>query len=220
MDRITKEQLEDLYINQGLSTRQCAEKLGWPTNGGMSWWLKKFGIKARPQLQIDKFHGRPREINKQIVFCDVCGKDLERFPSQIHDKIFCGDSCYGKWREENFKGASNPNFGNDKMAGANNPSWKGGISFEPYPTTWTFRLREAIRDRDGRICHICGKKEDGTRLDVHHVDYDKRNIDPDNLISLCVPCHRRTNYGRDQWVNFFNFTQYFNQPLLLTGTDN
>ena len=46
--RITKEILEELYINQGLSVRECAKKLGLPSHGAISWRLKKFGIKARP----------------------------------------------------------------------------------------------------------------------------------------------------------------------------
>jgi len=57
--RITKELLEDLYVKQGLSVRQCAEELGLPTHGGISWRLKKFGIKTRP----NRFQ-KGNEINK------------------------------------------------------------------------------------------------------------------------------------------------------------
>lgn len=63
---ITKEQLEDLYIKQGLTVRQCAEVVGLPTHGGIVWRLNKFGIKARPQLQVDKFILK-YEADKQLT---------------------------------------------------------------------------------------------------------------------------------------------------------
>lgn len=88
----------------------------------------------------------------------------------------------------------------EPMRGQNSPSWKGGISFEPYPITWSFALREAIRERDGRKCCICGRGENGKRHDVHHINYDKENINPVNLLTLCVPCHRKTSYKREYWM--------------------
>lgn len=100
--------------------------------------------------------------------------------------------------------------------GINNGQWKGGKSFEPYPTTWNFRLREAIRDRDGRKCRACGMIENGKRHHIHHVDYCKENILPDNLVSLCNSCHGKTNSNRSQWQEFF--TQQNQTPL--TGTNN
>jgi hypothetical protein len=91
----------------------------------------------------------------------------------------------------------------DRQAGENSPTWRGGISFEPYPVTWNFALREMIRGRDKRKCQVCGKGENGIRHDVHHVNYDKKDIAPGNLITLCIPCHRKTNYNRDEWIKFF-----------------
>jgi hypothetical protein len=85
--------------------------------------------------------------------------------------------------------------------GERNPNWRGGVSFEPYPTDWTSDLKESIRRRDGYACRLCGKTQDenGSKLDVHHIDYDKGNLDPQNLISLCVSCHRKTNGARLYW---------------------
>lgn len=81
-------------------------------------------------------------------------------------------------------------------------NWQGGISSEPYPTTWTEDLREAIRKRDGHRCVSCGAGQEGKRLDIHHVDYDKANLDPRNLVSLCRSCHVKTNTLRDYWPGF------------------
>jgi len=81
----------------------------------------------------------------------------------------------------------------------NNPNWRGGKSFEEYSLDWTETLKRAIRERDNYICQICSKYGD----DVHHKDYDKKNCNPDNLITLCDSCHSKTNYNREYWILFF-----------------
>jgi 5-methylcytosine-specific restriction endonuclease McrA len=98
-------------------------------------------------------------------------------------------------------------------SGTGNGNWLGGITRYH---GWSFSLREEIRERDGRKCRVCRKAENGKRHDVHHIDYDKKNITPDNLVSLCRYCHGKTNHNRDQWQTFF--TQQNNIPL--TGTNN
>ena len=37
----------------------------------------------------------------------------------------------------------------------------------------------------------------------NHIDYDKDNLDPKNLISLCKSCHMKTNHNRAYWINYF-----------------
>ena len=46
-------------------------------------------------------------------------------------------------------------------------------------------------------------------LNVHHIDYNKLNCMPNNLLSLCDKCHRKTNNNREYWTNYFNL-QYNN----------
>jgi hypothetical protein len=60
-----------------------------------------------------------------------------------------------------------------------------------------------IRKRDNFTCQLCGVKENGYRLNAHHVDYDKKNTSPTNLISLCRPCHCKTNGSRKYYTDFF-----------------
>ena len=88
------------------------------------------------------------------------------------------------------------------MSGENHPSWIDGSTII-YPPGWTEQLREFIRDRDGRICQICNKTEEdnGRKLDVHHIDSDKDNLTPYNMISLCMSCHGKTKSkkARDHW---------------------
>ena len=80
----------------------------------------------------------------------------------------------------------------ERMTGSNNPSWIDGTAAAVYGSDWTEELKESIRERDGRICHKCGKsrEKEGKRLTIHHIDGDKHNQDSDNLITLCSSCHR------------------------------
>lgn len=87
----------------------------------------------------------------------------------------------------------------DYQTGEKSHFWKGGISFEPYSPDWTRVLRKVIRERDHYICQACGKKG----LDVHHINYDKKNCSPENLITLCRKCHAKTSYNRNYWFAYF-----------------
>jgi len=93
----------------------------------------------------------------------------------------------------------------DARKGDKNPNWQGGISNLPYPMTWTEDLKEAIRKRDQHTCQLCGRPqaELKKKLDIHHIDYDKKNLNTENLVSLCGSCHMKTNYNREVWVIFF-----------------
>ena len=82
----------------------------------------------------------------------------------------------------------------------NNPCWRGGISFEPYSPEFNKNLKRKILKRDDHICKVCGRLGNS----VHHIDYNKKTSDPSNLITLCVPCHMKTNYDRDHWIKYFN----------------
>jgi len=79
----------------------------------------------------------------------------------------------------------------------------------PYPSDFNGRLKELIRDRDNRQCQLCSKSEEDNvrKMPVHHIDYDKENLDPDNLISLCCSCHTKTNSNRSKWILYFQSNQ-------------
>jgi hypothetical protein len=96
-------------------------------------------------------------------------------------------------------------FKKGQTAGDKNPNWKGGVSFEPYAVNWGATLKRSIRERDHYTCQICvGQPE---VLFVHHIDYDKQNCHPDNLITLCNSCHSKTNYNRRYWQNKLTIKQ-------------
>lgn len=90
-----------------------------------------------------------------------------------------------------------------KYSGTKSPSWRGGTS--PYDSSWTIELKKKVRERDGYKCAICGINAKC----VHHIDYDKKNHDLNNLITLCRSCHARTNIkGRDFWQSYFEGQVY------------
>lgn len=84
--------------------------------------------------------------------------------------------------------------------------WQGGKSFEPYGLEFNNDLKEVIRNRDRRKCQLCNITEldYGELLSIHHMDYDKKNNNPNNLITLCRRCHAKTNIKRGYWITYFN----------------
>lgn len=105
-----------------------------------------------------------------------------------------------KIREYNLRTGKKPPI----MLGADNYNWKGGKSFEIYPRDWNEILKISIRERDNYICQLCGLKQGDKTHHVHHIDYDKKNCNPNNLITLCVSCHVKTNANRKSWEEYFN----------------
>ena len=81
------------------------------------------------------------------------------------------------------------------------PNWRGGLSFEEYPIEFNDEFKQKIRKRDNWECKICNCKN--RSLDVHHIDYNKKNCKEDNLITLCHSCHTKTNYNRERWIKYF-----------------
>ena len=79
-----------------------------------------------------------------------------------------------------------------------NPAWKGGKSFEEYGEEWTNELKTKIRKRDKFVCQNCTKNG----FVIHHIDYNKKNNNEDNLITLCRHCHGLTGFNRNKWIKF------------------
>lgn len=79
-----------------------------------------------------------------------------------------------------------------RQAGPKNPAWKGGVADWEYASGWK-RIAHGIRRRDRWTCQLCGEAHPkrSKNLHVHHVDGDKLNNDPLNLVSVCAQCHPR-----------------------------
>lgn len=112
----------------------------------------------------------------------------------------------------------NGKFHSRRITGKNNPVWIDGRSYEGYPLEFNQKLKDQIRKRDNYICS-CGMTEEehlivyGRVLDVHHIDYDKKNLKENNLISLCTGCNLRANWNRDYWIDYYQKVME-NKPCL------
>lgn len=68
-----------------------------------------------------------------------------------------------------------------------------------YPQNWK-QIATEIKDAAGWKCKVCGKqcRRPGEPFDTHkrtltvaHLDHTPENMDPDNLMPMCAPCHLR-----------------------------
>lgn len=145
-------------------------------------------------------------FTKENAFAYKHGKYIKQYYCKICGKKVCRDCgirgtgiCQSCMKKQLYRIPSN------------NPNWKGGVSFTPYPLGWNKTFKEQIRYRDGYRCRECGTPEieSGRKLDIHHIDYNKENLKPDNLISLCRRCHSRTQGNkRGYWIDHFKVKEY------------
>ncbi len=166
-------------------------------------------------MTIRKRKGSPRsEATKKQISEALKGKPL---PEQTRRRM--SEAAKGKPKSEEWKrrvsntlkGKKRPAFSAEwkqnlsdahkwVAAGSNHSNWQGVISFEPCSSEFHSALKRVIRERDDYVCQLCGKVSSRS---VHHIDYDKQNSDPENLITLCVGCNAKVNGGRSFWTGYF-----------------
>lgn len=126
---------------------------------------------------------------------DVCGEPVTRHPSNYSGGVtLCVDQCRRRWLSKTSTGEGHPN-------------WKGGGN-EAYGQGWAAARRRTL-ERGDHTCLICGttKEELGRNPVVHHIvpvrsfvetpGADKTDAHAQrNLVTLCVSCHRRADFGR------------------------
>jgi hypothetical protein len=126
---------------------------------------------------------------------------------------------------EALKGSKSPMWGKHhpkdvkiKMSIANSgnrhPNWKGGVACQPYCDAWADKeYKQSILERDNYQCQNpnCWHREGyAGQLTIHHIDYDKKNCSPDNLIVLCRSCNARSNYNGQEHAEMY-------QKIIKTG---
>lgn len=135
-------------------------------------------------------------------YCE-CGKEMYSYRSN-----FC-KKCSLKGKRHPFYHKKRPDFAK-KMTGKNHPNYIPGLNRE-YPVKFNDVLTTSIRKRDKHKCQACGilQKEhikiNRCKLHVHHIDYDKENCKPKNLITLCIKCNSIANFNRDYWFAYFTY---------------
>lgn len=201
------------------SSDETRAKISASNMGRIGWNKGKTGVYSEETLkkmsESSKGHEVTDETKKKISNANngqvpwnagkkgVFSEETLRQMSETQKGIKHTDESKRKISEAG-KGKKHTEETKRKMSGKNNPRWKGGISFLPYCDRFNDRLKEHIRERDGRICQRCSKNEEENdkRLTVHHIHYDKENCYPD-LIALCVSCNSTVNQNRDYWEQHF-----------------
>jgi hypothetical protein len=95
--------------------------------------------------------------------------------------------------------------GHTGLKGELSSGWKGGLSFIKYPQSFNSNLKNNICKRDNYTCQLCGVPEYKLtrKIDIHHIDYNKKNCSEVNLISLCRKCNSKVNGNREYWQKYF-----------------
>lgn len=62
------------------------------------------------------------------------------------------------------------------------------------------RIRNIVFDRDNYTCDSC-KRRGSIEINAHHklsfTHFKDHRLDPDNLITLCIDCHKQVHFGDD-----------------------
>lgn len=206
---ITKENLFQKYIGENKSIYKISNEIKC-SSGTIYNLLKDFNIKRRKPWEHRI--GHKLSINEKLKISLRQSGENNSFFGKKHTiktkkKIsrpgitnsFCGKSHTIKTKEKIRNSDYHKNLQKEK-----HPNWLGGNT--EYGSEFDNKLKEQVRFRDEYICQICGcsQLENGKQLDVHHIDYNKKNNILSNLISLCISCHRRTNFNRNYWRGVFN----------------
>jgi hypothetical protein len=140
------------------------------------------------------------------VTCSVCGKEIWRPRAHVRVKNpMCSRKCNGVLRGEDWKKyahlgragwtqESKASF-REKMSGASNPSWKGGVTFKRSkgnyvgpkyvrcPSAFMGMARKDGYVMEHRLVVAQAMGRCLTRTEaVHHIDHDTRNNAPSNLM--------------------------------------
>ena len=172
-------------------------------------WLR--GDKSpmrRPEVieKVKEILNRPGMREKRIA--TFKGRSAPAHTEEHRKKV--SDAMKGRpFTEEHHKNLAEANRRPDVRAkhgksGAENANWRGGTSYAPYCPKFNEALKEEIRESFGRRCFLCSatEKENGKRLPVHHVNFDKMAGCYGkrwNLVPLCFKHHTKTNFNRWYW---------------------
>lgn len=214
------------YIIEKLSTPEIG-KICRVVNRTILNQLNKFGIKTRNIIESKRVKKMSPFFIKRIGKKNsMWGKHHSKEAKEKISKASKGNKhllghkhtkeTKMKMKESHlsFTGENNPFWGkyhseetkrkmSESSKGEKHPCWLGGISFEPYGIEFNKELKAFIRERDNYCCQECGIKENGKAHDCHHIDYNKKNNEDWNFVTLCDSCHPKTNVNREYWENYF-----------------
>lgn len=196
--------------------RDCGNKIGRATalcgngrckscNAKYLFSIGKLNLKGEKHHKYGKKfpeHSKRMKGKKNINYVD--GRSTKIHHCKDCNKIIhITSACYGLGRCKSCA-----------KTGKNNVGFKGG---KTEYTAEFIKLRLKIRERDNFICKNpnCTITEEqhlkirNTVLNIHHIDYNKKNNSKGNLITVCYKCNMLANgtkeYDRDYWFAYYTY---------------
>lgn len=132
-------------------------------------------------LNGPKSGGRNRSTKGIYRNCLVCGKQFYVYPTRLKTHKLCSRKCADDFQRthtarERRKAAYSKN--NKRLLGTSSQA-----------------LRRFVFANKAIKCEVCGYNKHSFNIDVHHKDRNLENSSLENLIVLCVMCHRETHKG-------------------------
>lgn len=223
-----KEKIIKWYIEDEISGCKIIKLLG-TKNKKIYKFLRDCGVNIRsrsearsgmkiPREIVDKIKNTKKIRNSYNPFKDIGGEFSKKNKGKTYEEIYgCKKSKEIKEKlslkltgRKGWKPTSSQKIMHSiKMRGKNsrekNYFWNGGIYKSSYPKEFDGLLKLKIRERDYFTCQECCTNEDilGYKLHIHHIDFNKKNCNMENLISLCRKCHSKTQYKKKDWIKYY-----------------
>ena len=180
---------------------------------GQKPWNKGKPMSEITKKRVSEAKKGTKSHRKGIVYekeygVEIANKIKKKMSEKAQLRLGEKNSFYGKQHTELTKNKISE-LRKGKCIGSENPAWLGGKSFEPYSPEFNDELKKKILKKHGYKCVECPmtNKEHIRKykktLGDHHIDYNKKNNDEDNLIPLCLKCHAKTNINRNYWTTYF-----------------
>lgn len=188
----------------------CNKKINYRSNVCNDCRLKMRWDRPTPKMieQIRKAgdiaHSKPRSEKQYEHFKKIEAKGRNIAHVNLSDRMI---GKVGYWKDKYFTDEHKQKIANSHK-GKKAYQWKGGISFEPYCILFNKEFKERVREFFGQQCFECNKIENqnGRKLDVHHVNYDKMVCCNDVIplfVALCRSCNIKANTNRKYWEEHF-----------------
>lgn len=166
---------------------------------------------------------------KAVKKCKSCDKVFEYDAGKQSSKKYCTETCREKYyKKNNFYSKKNEDdylkrvvtfrvSGIIEKSKYTEPATSLGFIISEFTLdTFSEVIKKSVLERDDYKCRVCECRNE--RLEVHHIL--KRKLggtnDIDNLITLCVDCHRAIDTGDEKYA----IGACFNKAKNLTESDN